>query len=57
MEAVETVNIHENYMNWGTETRIENLVYLLDDLKKRERNLQRKRKIKRKNQKEWIAIS
>ena len=27
-------------MNWGTETRIENLVYLLDDLKKRERNLQ-----------------
>ena len=39
MEAVETVNIHENYMNWGTETRIENLVYLLDDLKKRERNL------------------
>jgi len=40
MEAIETVNVHENYMNWGTETRIENLVYLLDNLKKRERNLQ-----------------
>ena len=40
MENTQTVKIHDNYMNWGTETRIENLIYLLDNLKKRERTLQ-----------------
>ncbi|GMH75183.1 hypothetical protein TL16_g06677 [Triparma laevis f. inornata] len=40
MENTQTVKIHDNYMNWGTETKIENLIYLLDNLKKREKTLQ-----------------
>jgi len=35
-----TTTIHDDYMQWGVETRIENLIYLLDKLKKQEHGLQ-----------------